>query len=62
MAIETCELTGTQSAKLVKCNYCSKKICMAAVKSQKRKEVGIRYICKTCWCSMAKRGAYKSAK
>lgn len=62
MPIETCELSGEQSAKLVKCNYCNKKVSTKHIKSQKRKKVDHRYICKACWSSMPKRSEYKSAK
>lgn len=61
MAIETCQLTGIQTAKLVKCDYCGKKVCYQAIKSQKRKKIDHRYICKACWSDMKKRKAFKSA-
>jgi len=61
MPIGTCELTGTRTAKLVKCDYCNRNVSYGAIKSQKRKKVGHRYICKECWGDMKKRGAYKSA-
>jgi hypothetical protein len=31
------------------------------VKSQKRKKIDHRYICKGCWSSISKRSRYKSA-
>ena len=61
MAIETCGRCGTQSAKLAKCDYCNLNICNSCIKSQKRKKIDHRRICKGCWSNMAKRSAYKSA-
>lgn len=61
MAIETCERCGNQTAKLVKCNYCNRKICNDCIKSQKRKKIDHRYICKGCWSSINKRSMFKSA-
>jgi superfamily II helicase len=61
MAIETCGRCGNQTAKLVKCDYCSRKLCYSCVKSSKRKKIDHRYICKNCWSSIAKRSMFKSA-
>ncbi|NYZ75973.1 hypothetical protein H0N98_01855 [Candidatus Micrarchaeota archaeon] len=61
MAIETCERCGGQTAKVVKCDYCSRRICNPCVKSSKRKKIDHRYICKGCWGSITKRSMYKSA-
>jgi hypothetical protein len=60
MAIETCARCGNQTAKLQKCDYCDRKICYSCIKSSKRKRVGKRYICKSCWSNITKRSIYKS--
>ncbi|MGV8084939.1 MAG: hypothetical protein ACP5N9_01670 [Candidatus Bilamarchaeum sp.] len=62
MAIETCGRCGSQTAKLVKCDYCNTKICNSCIKSQKRKKVGKRYICKGCWGKMPSRNLFKGVK
>jgi len=59
MAIETCGRCGNQSAKLLKCDYCATAICNSCIKSQKRKKVAKRYICKGCWTKMPKRMSFK---
>jgi hypothetical protein len=61
MAIETCEKCGNQTAKLVRCDYCARRICNLCVRSQKRKKIDHRYICKNCWSNVNKRSMYKSA-
>ncbi len=61
MAIETCEKCGNQTAKLVKCNYCDRKICNSCIRAQKRKKIDHRYICKNCWSNINKRSMFKSA-
>lgn len=59
--METCERCGKQSAKLEKCDYCNRRVCVVAcIKSSKRKKVGRLYICKDCWGEMPKRRKYKS--
>ncbi|MBU0592037.1 hypothetical protein KKF81_01575 [Candidatus Micrarchaeota archaeon] len=60
MAIETCGRCGDQTAKLDKCDYCSRNLCRKCVKSAKRKKIGRRYICKSCWSNITKRSMYKS--
>jgi len=60
--IHTCERCGAQTAKVVKCDYCQKTIDNSCIKSQKRKKVGRRYICKGCWSNMSSRSDFKSAK
>jgi methionyl-tRNA synthetase len=60
MAIETCARCGNQTAKLDKCDYCNRVICNTCIKSQKRKKIGHRIICKSCWSNMTKRSMYKS--
>ncbi|MBD3210862.1 hypothetical protein GF318_05765 [Candidatus Micrarchaeota archaeon] len=60
MAIQTCQRCGAQTAKLYECDYCQKKVCENCLKSSKRKKVGKRYICKSCWSDLEKRKAYKS--
>ncbi len=57
--IETCARCGAQSAKLVGCDYCRRAICNSCIKSQKRKKIGKRYICKSCWTTMPSRMAFK---
>lgn len=59
MAIETCGRCGSQTAKLQKCDYCNRSICNDCIKSQKRKKIGHRYICKSCWGSINKRSRFK---
>jgi len=61
MSIETCGRCGTQSAKLQKCDYCDRNLCNSCIKSQKRKKIGKRYICKGCWGSITKRSMFKGA-
>ncbi|HSB46780.1 MAG TPA: hypothetical protein VLD37_02115 [Candidatus Bilamarchaeum sp.] len=61
MAIETCAKCGNQTAKIFKCNYCDRNLCVSCVKSQKRKKIGHRVICKGCWSNIARRSMYKSA-
>jgi hypothetical protein len=61
MAIETCARCGNQTAKLENCDYCNRIICYPCIKSQKRKKIGHRIICKSCWSSIAKRSRFKSA-
>jgi len=60
MAIQTCKRCGKQTAKLQTCGYCKSKICYSCIKNSKRKKIGKRYICKTCWTDMSKRKKYKS--
>lgn len=61
MVIETCARCGNQTAKIRKCDYCTQNVCYSCVKSQKRKKIGHRIICKSCWTKMPKRRLYKSA-
>lgn len=51
---------GNQTAKVRKCDYCDQKICYSCIKSQKRKKIGHRIICKGCWTKLPKRKQYKS--
>jgi len=60
MAIETCTRCGNQTAKLDRCDYCNRVICFPCIKSQKRKKIGHRIICKSCWSNINKRSMYKS--
>jgi methionyl-tRNA synthetase len=60
MSIETCGRCGSQTAKLDKCDYCNRKVCNTCIKSQKRKKIDHRYICKSCWSSIGKRSMFKS--
>ena len=60
MPIRTCERCGVQTAKLEKCGYCQKMVCNLCIKNSKRKKVGNRYICKSCWSDMDKRKQFKS--
>lgn len=60
MAIQTCKRCGKQTAKFQNCGYCKMKICYSCIKNSKRKKIGKRYICKTCWTDMKKRKKYKS--
>lgn len=59
--IITCSRCGTQTPKVVNCDYCKKVICNSCIKSQKRKKVGRIYICKSCWSLMPSRKRFKSA-
>lgn len=61
MAIETCGRCGAQTAKLVKGDYCGRKICNSCIKCSKRKRIDHRYICKSCWSDINKRSMFKSA-
>jgi len=63
MAILTCERCGKQTAKLDKCNYCSKSACVSCIKSARRskKKTGKYFICKTCWSNIPKRKKFKSS-
>ncbi|MEM2909134.1 MAG: hypothetical protein QW590_01405 [Candidatus Bilamarchaeaceae archaeon] len=58
--IETCERCGTQSAKLERCEYCGRKLCLSCIKSSVKKKVGHLHICKDCWGNMEKRALFKS--
>ena len=60
--IETCERCGAQSAKLQRCDYCNRKLCLSCIKSMKRKKVGHLIICKDCWGDISKRKLFKSYK
>jgi hypothetical protein len=37
-----------------------RKICYTCVKNSKKKRIGKRYICKSCWSDMGKRKKHKS--
>ncbi len=59
--IETCARCGKQSAKLEECDYCKKRLCIACIKSSKRKKVGRLHICKDCWGDVRKMKKFKGA-
>jgi hypothetical protein len=61
MAIETCGRCGSQSAKLLKCDYCTGNMCNSCIRSSKRKKIDHRRICKGCWTDMRKRNTFKGA-
>lgn len=62
MAILTCERCGKQTAKVNKCDYCTKALCYDCVKSSKT--VGKKkdmFICKSCWSNIPNRTKFKAA-
>ena len=62
MAILSCERCGKQTAKINKCDYCTKNLCYDCVKSSKKMtKVKALFICKNCWSNMKSRTKYKSA-
>ncbi|MFP3950167.1 MAG: hypothetical protein ACLFUZ_03705 [Candidatus Micrarchaeia archaeon] len=62
MAIQVCERCDSKTAKLDKCNYCGREVCIRCLKSSKRVGKGNKaYICKDCWSDLEKRGKFKSA-
>lgn len=62
MAIKTCERCGKQTAKLDRCSYCGRLLCVACIKSAKRvRKITRLYICKDCWGKISVRKKFKAA-
>ncbi len=61
MPITNCERCKREIFRSEACDYCGKKICAQCERaSQRVKKVQRLVICRTCWGSMKKRGAYKN--
>ena len=57
-----CERCGKAAYIIEPCDYCSRKICRACVKSSAREsKIKRNVICKDCWGNIPKRRKYKSA-
>lgn len=58
-----CERCKKEVHRLEHCNYCNRMICNSCMKGSIRiKKTARLVICKDCWGSMKKRGAFKSNK
>jgi hypothetical protein len=58
-----CDRCKQEVFKYELCNYCKRKICYNCVKSSQRSPKTRRLvICRDCWGSMKKRGAFKNRK
>ncbi|MBS3067288.1 hypothetical protein J4450_01180 [Candidatus Micrarchaeota archaeon] len=60
--ILSCERCSKQTAKLTKCNYCSKNDCVSCIRSTKKvHKIKHMAICKNCWGVMRNRRQFKNA-
>lgn len=58
-----CDRCKKELFRYEKCNYCSRKICNACMKSSQKASKTLRLvICKDCWSSMPVRKAYKTKR
>ena len=61
--VTLCDRCKREVFKYEQCNYCKRKICYSCVKSSQRSPKTRRLvICRDCWGSMKKRGAFKDRK
>ncbi len=61
--IMLCERCKREVYRYEACTYCNRKVCYSCIKSTQRSPKTRRLvICRDCWGSMKKRGAFKNRK